>query len=272
LKRQLGRFLAAFAAVLLCGCALVEGPAERAASMASAAGFRSAGHGPDGLLTYRRGESGQRMVVYIESDGAPWRRADEPPADPTPIQQIVLRMAVADPSEAVVYMGRKCQYLSEAELGKCDPDLWMLGRFRPDAIAATNRSIDAVKKMFGASSIALVGYSGGGAMAALVASRRGDVDCLVTLAAPLDTQAWTAAIGVTPLRNSLNPALEAPRLQAMRQTHFRGGRDAVVPKASLQRFLQAVPNANVIDLEDFDHDCCWASRWAQLRQQSCLAQ
>lgn len=259
-------------AVCICACALVESPGERAESLARGAGFRKFDRSPDDLLAYGRGDSGRRVVIYIESDGAPWRRADEPPADPTPLRQIVLRMAIADFSPAVAYLGRKCQYLSEVKLGSCDPDLWMLGRFRMDAVAASNRAIDIIKSRFAASSVSVVGYSGGGAMAALVAAQRADVDCLVTLAAPLDTRSWTAAIGVTPLKNSLNPVDETRRLQGIRQTHFRGGRDTIVPRASTQRFLQLLPGAKVVDLEDFDHDCCWESEWPRLRQLSCLAQ
>ena len=82
-------------------------------------------------------------------------------------------------------------------------------------MVAVNRAIDALKAASGALGIALAGYSGGGAMAALIAARRPDTVCLVTVAAPLDTGAWTQAIGVSPLRTSLNPLDHAARLASL---------------------------------------------------------
>jgi poly(3-hydroxybutyrate) depolymerase len=117
-----------------------------------------------------------------------------------------------------------------------------------------------------------VGYSGGGAMAALIAARRSDISCLVTVAAPLDTHAWTDALRVSRLDLSLNPADAADKLRNVRQTHFRGGRDMVVPPAASRRFLERVTGATVIDKEAFDHRCCWDDEWQDLRRVSCLAQ
>lgn len=109
-------------------------------------------------------------------------------------------------------------------------------------------------------------------MAALVAARRDDVKCLVTVAAPLDIAAWTDSIGVSRLRHSLNPADVAARLKYLPQTHFRGMADQTVPPLSASRFLASVPTARVIDRIEFDHQCCWLRDWALLREQSCLRQ
>ena len=215
--------------------------------------------------------SARRVTVYIESDGAPWRFPDEPPVDPTPLTPMVLRMAIADPFSVVAYLGRPCQYLNAAELGKCDPELWMRGRFRDEAVAAMSSAVDRIKQSAGAADVNLVGYSGGGAMAALVAERRNDVSCLVTVAAPLDTRAWTDAIGVSSLNLSLNPADDADKLSHVRQTHFRGGRDKAVPATAARRFLDRAPHATVIDMENFDHRCCWEDAWKDLVRRSCLA-
>ena len=108
-------------------------------------------------------------------------------------------------------------------------------------------------------------------MAALVASRRSDVKCLVTIAAPLDTDAWTDAIGVSRLSASLNPADFAARLKGLPQTHFRGGADAVVPLRSIGAFMSTNGDAVLVDMPGFDHDCCWEREWAALRSRSCLA-
>lgn len=218
------------------------------------------------------GAGNSRVTVYVESDGAPWRFPDDPPSDPTPLIPLVLRMAITDPSPAVAYLGRPCQYLREADLIKCDPELWMRGRFSNEAVAAMDLAVDQIKRISGAAEVNLVGYSGGGAMAALIAARRSDVSCLVTLAAPLDTNAWTDTMRVSRLDLSLNPADVADMLRYVRQTHFRGARDKLVPPATSKRFLERVTGATVVNKEKFDHQCCWREEWNELRRSSCLAQ
>jgi pimeloyl-ACP methyl ester carboxylesterase len=264
-------------AVLFCvACALVQSPSEQIRTIAESAQFAPLVV-PDGRLRAfaKRGAPSaapDRVTIYVESDGAPWRFADEPPADPTPAKPMVLRMAVADPSAAVAYLARPCQYLRETDLRKCDPQLWMRGRYSSEVVAAMSDAVDQIKKNSGAARVDLVGYSGGGAMAALIAERRSDVSCLVTIAAPLDTDAWTDALGVSRLDLSLNPADAAAGLRNVRQTHFRGMRDKQVPASTSQRFLGRVSGATVIDKEKFDHLCCWEDEWKELRRASCLAQ
>jgi dienelactone hydrolase len=264
-------------AVLFCAaCAFVQSPTEQTRSMAANAGFVPVEVADSRLRAFAKhtlsGPGTNRLTVYIESDGAPWRFADEPPSDPTPLKPVVLSMAIADPSASVAYLGRPCQYLAEAELRKCDPQLWMRGRFRDEAVSAMSTAVDGIKRSYGAAQVNLVGYSGGGAMAALIAARRSDVSCLVTIAAPLDTNAWTDAVRVSRLDGSLNPADQADRLRNVRQTHFRGLRDKLVPPATAQRFLERVTGATVIDKEKFDHQCCWSDEWKELRHASCLEQ
>lgn len=262
-----------FLACCLAGCAALLSPREAAWQFASSRGFVDA-RLPEpqlkALLRQRPSGGDGRLTIYIESDGAPWPFRDAPPADPTPLKRTVLAMADADPSALVAYLGRPCQYLEAHDLERCDPMNWTLGRFSPDALAATVRAIDALKRAAGATSLALVGYSGGGAMAALVAAARSDVSCLVTLAAPLDTDAWTDAIGVSRLAASRNPLEIAPQLAGVAQTHFRGRDDRLVPPATVARFLARAPAATVTDLDGIDHSCCWQDAWPRLRESTCL--
>ncbi len=264
-------------AVLFCAaCAVLQSPSEHARTLARGAKFTELPLTDSRLVAYvRRSETfdPSRVTIYIESDGAPWRMPDEPPADPTPLKPFVMRMAIADASSATAYLSRPCQYLSEAARRECDPRLWMQARFSGEAVAATNQAVDQIKTITGAVTVNLVGYSGGGAMAALIAERRKDVNCLVTVAAPLDTNAWTDALGVSRLVSSLNPADAAGDLRTVRQTHFRGLRDKLVPPATVSRFIEgAKPAAAVIDRPDFDHQCCWSEEWRELSRSSCLAQ
>ncbi len=274
-SRLPGRIISAWAVCFLAGCALVQSPAERAGNIALAAGFTPIELTDLKLRAFHKlptDKSAKRLIVYIESDGAPWPWPDEPPADPTPLKPLVISLAAADPGPAVAYLSRPCQYLPENQLANCDPEFWTGGRFREDAVAATSSAVETLKLLSHASDVSLVGYSGGGAMAALVAGRRDDVKCLVTVAAPLDIAAWADSIGVSRLRQSLNPADVAARLKDLPQTHFRGMADQAVPPPSASRFLASVPAARVIDRIEFDHQCCWQRDWAFLREQSCLRQ
>lgn len=263
------------AVFLLAACALLQHPAERIRTTAAAAGFFPVELSDKRLRAFLRntgrdGGQDSRLTIYLESDGAPWRMPDEPPADPTPHKPMVLNMAIADRSGAVAYLGRPCQHLEPEVLAGCNPALWMRGRFSEDAVAAMDLAVSRLKQNAGAAAVNLVGYSGGGAMAALLAARRNDVSCLVTLAAPLDTVAWTRALKVSPLDYSLNPADFAKKLSAVKQTHFRGAKDTVVPSSTAQGYLSQIPNALVIDKQGYDHQCCWADDWSELRRDSCL--
>lgn len=265
-------------AVLLCtACALIQSPAERAAALAEGAGFRTIPLPELPLRAYLRESAiapgaARRLTIYIEGDGAPWLAATRPPADPTPVETVVLRMAAADPSSPVAYLGRPCQHVDAPHRVDCAPALWTHGRFGEAAVALENRAVEALKAASGASAIALVGYSGGGAMAALIAARRNDTSCLVSVAAPLDTVAWTTSIAVSPLRTSHNPAEVAASLRQIPQTHFSGGDDAIVPPATIAGYLSRVPAARRVVVPGFDHACCWADQWARLRALSCLAE
>ena len=257
------------------GCALVQSPTQRASAIADEAGFRLADVGDTGLRAYLRKTGGAdnngSLTIYIESDGAPWPSPNRPPGDPTPVKQVVLEMAASDPSSMVAYLSRPCQYLSAESLSHCSPEFWTHGRFSEAAISKSTEAVQALKNATNATRISLVGYSGGGTVAALLSARRTDVNCLVTVASPLDTNAWTKAIGVSPLRTSLNPAQVATQWAHLPQTHFTGGNDEVVPAYLAPIAVATMPSATIVMEQKFTHNCCWAEEWRRLRSASCLA-
>ncbi len=114
--------------------------------------------------------------------------------------------------------------------------------------------------------IVLIGYSGGGALAALLESRVADVAGVVTIAANLDIDAWTTFHGYDALGSSLNPirqlrAPDIPHLQLV------GRRDTKVPPSISRAYSTTQPNVELIEFEHFDHVCCWADQWPSILPQ-----
>ena len=118
--------------------------------------------------------------------------------------------------------------------------------------------------------LSLVGHSGGGTIAALLAASRGDVDCLVTLAAPLDTDAWVENKGLSPLTGSQNPVALLDRLGSVRSHHFVGENDSVVRLEALGEFAIITNNRQVHLVPETSHTLGWTDSWKQLRQLTCL--
>lgn len=173
-------------------------------------------------------------------------------------------MALRHASGAAVYLARPCQYVSPDDARDCREAYWTGRRFAPEVIAAADQAIGALKQRFGAGKLALIGYSGGGAVAALVAARRSDVARLVTVAGNLDHRAWTARHGVPPLEGSLNPADEWQSLQAIPQLHLVGGEDTNVSADVVRAYLARFPPERRPDMRviaEFNHSCCWAEHW-----------
>jgi pimeloyl-ACP methyl ester carboxylesterase len=219
--------------------------------------------GPFRLLALARHlpRPGSTLSVYIEGDGAPWMTPWHPPRDPTPVKPVVLMMAAADTAEAVVYLGRPCQYLPADELATCDLSWWAERRFAPEVLRAYDEALSRLKAGSGAQQLRLIGYSGGGVIAALLAARRPDVVRLVTVAAPLALNEWAAWHDLTPFADTTDPMLAQSKLPM--GIHWVGGQDKIVPVGIVEKFVQSKGGRMRI-APGYDHECCWARDWASL--------
>lgn len=207
------------------------------------------------------------LTVYIEGDGLAWISRDQPSRDPTPIDPLALRLALAQPKGAAAYLARPCQYLTSNSLANCAPKWWRAERFSEAVVVATLQALDRLKERSDSKHLVLVGYSGGGALAALAAARRSDVIKIVTVAGNLDHAAWSRFHDVSPLSGSLNPADETLLLANMEQIHLAGGMDKVVPPKLVEGYVARYrnkrrPHLNIFP--GFDHSCCWVKDWPLL--------
>ena len=161
--------------------------AERVAHSArlEPARFQAGAFELHGYRLYRRPGDGE-LTVYIEGDGLAWNAFGTAPSpDPTPRDPVALRLMAVDPAPNRLYLARPCQYLNTTALSRCSYLYWTSHRFAEEVVAAFAGVVDAQRRAVGASRVRLVGYSGGGALAALVAPRLSGAVELVTIAAPI---------------------------------------------------------------------------------------
>jgi hypothetical protein len=255
---------------LLAGAGCATAPAARSDALAAAAGASRTVMQGEGFehvvfsrgLDRREGE----VHVYLGGDGRAFLSRHRVAADPTPGRPLGLQLMLADPAPAV-YVGRPC-YLGSGPAERCNPELWTTARYGAtviDSVAAVVRELAARDP---AAELTLLGYSGGGVVALLVAAQVPQVSRVVTLAAPLDLAAWTEAHGYTPLLGSIDPASVTKWPPSLRQVHAHGARDRNVAPAMIARFRDALSSgdapATFRVMDDFDHVCCWLERWPRL--------
>ncbi|SNR66989.1 hypothetical protein SAMN04488503_0752 [Humidesulfovibrio mexicanus] len=216
------------------------------------------------LMGWERQGQGDTLCVYIEGDGLAWRRRNRPSMDPTPSNPVGLRLAMADATTApVLYLGRPCQYTQDADRRGCSVELWTSDRFSERAVEALDAAVTQAKRRHGATSIALHGYSGGGAMAALLAERRQDVTFLATVAGNLDPDLWTRLHGDSPLTGSLNPVDKAQATRNIPQLHVIGGMDTVIQPVILDSWSERTHGARItrIRVQEAGHEGPWEALW-----------
>ncbi|MCU9948315.1 alpha/beta fold hydrolase [Pseudomonas sp. PDM13] len=208
-----------------------------------------------------------RLRLYIEGDGHAWATASQPSLDPSPRDLLVVRLAFADPAPSL-YLARPCQFI---RVDACQPALWTDRRYAPEILASLDQALDLIKARFGNQEFELVGYSGGAALALLLASQRDDIAQVQTLAGNLSPRQWVRLKGLSPLQGSLEP-LDAPqRLARVPQRHFSGSLDPVVPPQLARDYAASLPGAEClqrVELAGVDHHSGWEQAWALWRGRS----
>jgi pimeloyl-ACP methyl ester carboxylesterase len=210
----------------------------------------------------RRGPSGGRapLLVVIEGDGAAWGRGKTAPRDPTPRSGAGAKLASGlAQGRSVLYLARPGQYLSAEQAARCSVRHWTDRRFADGPVAALAALVD--RAQLPGQPVVLIGFSGGGVLAAEIALGRPDVLALITLAAPLDLAAWTGLHGLSPLA-SASPAGNLPALLVaapFRQRHLYGARDRIVPPVLAAALAREMPAGTVRLLDGLAHDDDWAA-------------
>ena len=206
----------------------------------------------------------QVLRVYIEGDGLAWRTRRQLSAHPTPVNPLALRLMLADPSPDKLYIARPCQFVQSSS---CDPSFWSTHRYAAVVIESVSSALSRIKLEKGYTRLELVGYSGGGAVALLLAAQRNDVLSVRTVSGNLDPAAFCRLHHVSPLNGSLNPVDYVKQLQGIPQLHFIGTEDSIVPLAVFSSYRGYFPQLSPIRsrlVSDIDHRNGWVERWPQL--------
>lgn len=269
-RKRVGSAATGLVLLILSGCISrqlpdVEVRVSTAAQLAAGAGLApfATGAAPLPLHGFARlGCSGKALHVYIEGDGLAWLSITMPSPDPTPVNPVALQLATRDAGCNVLYLGRPGQYAG----GTVASRYWLDARFAPEVVDAYVAAVHRVAAAQGAELLRLTGYSGGGAMAALVAARlhgEGLPVELVTVAGNLDTEAWTRRRRLSPLKGSLNPATMAPALAAVPQVHLVGHDDSQVPAWVLEAYLARLPSRDCVRVFEVaaGHAGPWLEAW-----------
>lgn len=250
------------------GCS-ASAPSTRIDHLARSRGLdRSVVEGDDfeHVVYEKPGTTGEGPLhIYLEGDGSPWLGETRISSDPTPRRAFALELMALDPQPSA-YIGRPCyhgQQISQA----CNPALWTEQRYSPQIVASLEAAIRRVAAARSLNGLVLIGYSGGGVLAMLLAERLTDTRAIVTVAANLDIDAWTDLHGYSPLAGSLNPASRSPIPSAIHQFHLGGAADEQVPPRIIEPVATRQADNLYLVYPQFDHTCCWLEVWPEILQQ-----
>lgn len=199
---------------------------------------------------YRIDEQGEPMRIYIEGDGHAFDRNRTPTADPTPRNNFWQEMAKNDPNPNVAYLARPCQYIKSKNCSIAD---WTTGRFSGAIVDSMDQAVAELMKRAGTDRAVLLGYSGGGQVAAMLSVQHPEKTLyLYTVAGILDHARWTAYHHASPLTGSRR--LELKKIYTIPQMHFVGGQDKIVPPALTEYVM---PGYMITVVPEATHSTGW---------------
>lgn len=202
-------------------------------------------------------DNSKSIKIYIEGDGLAWIDKRTISSNPTPIYPIALRFASKDNSHNVFYIARPCQYNLDLN---CNKDYWTKKRFSKEVIESFDQVINNLKKEYKFKDIEIIGFSGGGAIAMLLASQRDDVKKITTIAGNLNHKLVNKLHNVSPMSDSLNPIDIAQRTSYIPQIHYIGEKDNIITIDIVNSYIEASKsskNIKAIVIKDATHTKGW---------------
>lgn len=219
---------------------------------------------------YKKGSSNLEPIIYIEGDGFAWIDRYTVSKNPTPKTPLALKLAVLDKSPTVIYLARPCQYIDLKQEQNCSSSLWTQARFSQEIVSSYHHALRKIQTTLNAKGFHLVGFSGGGAIASLVANQNSSILSLRTIAGNLDHASLNKLKKVTPLTESLNPVSNIKNITNIPQIHYSGSQDKIIPQWVAQSFIKKINNPSCAYhqvIEEATHLQGWQDIWSYLHTQ-----
>lgn len=202
------------------------------------------------------------LHVYLEGDGSPWETSTIIASDPTPHYPLMLDLMGLDFGPSV-YIGRPCYY-GMATDSLCEPGLWTAARYSQQIISSMVTVLNKILIDAAFEHVVLIGHSGGGTVAMLMASEVLQTKGIVTIAGNLDPELWANIHNYYPLDLSLNPSRRHSLSQDIYQLHLIGEDDKNVLPEMLRLAAGHQVNPEVKIIQNFNHKCCWKDIWTEI--------
>ncbi len=206
--------------------------------------------------------------VYIEGDGIIQKTKINAGSTPTPSNPVALHLASRDKAENLVYLSRPCQFLKMPQDKGCTEKYWLEDRYAPEVIDAYEIALNDIAARYDISGFHLIGYDGGGNIAAILAARRPDVLTLRTVAGNLNPDFATEQKPSRILSGKSIRAIDyGTALAGIPQHHFIGAVDREVTPGVYHSYRQAVGLSDCIHysmVPDADHERGWVEKWPAL--------
>jgi hypothetical protein len=206
-------------------------------------------------------------VFYIEGDGMAFIGKHRISLNPTPRHQMVLDLTAIDQRPNVIYISRPCQYTPMELNPKCSSEYWSTKRMSEETVDSINQ---VITKINNGQKFSLVGFSGGGGIAVLIAARNPKVKDVITIAGNIDHETFTDFHKVTPMTESLNPINYALKINKLPQLHLSGGKDKTVPPIVAESYTKTA-NSRCVKQRTYpnnEHQKGWEKVWPEISAES----
>ena len=205
-------------------------------------------------------DSDVSFVVFIEGDGQPWLRPDRIAFEPTPEEPLLLSWFLSVDFPAV-YLGRPCYFALQDD--QCSAYWYTHGRYSERVVSSL---VQVLKKHVTNRNIILVGHSGGGTLAMLMAEKLPNVEAVVTIAANLQVNKWAEYHNYSKLQGSLDPNLRKPLPAYIQQLHLYSPFDEVIRSEWIKAFSEKQANSVLVELPVDGHNLAWLPFYSEFRK------
>jgi predicted esterase len=214
-----------------------------------------------------RNVSSSALHVYLENDGAPYNSPAHIAANPSLRAGFLALRLMQQDTHASLYLSRPCYaFAFNAMPATCHPRFWTDARYSAEVVGSLNQALDQAKKQLNVSAqkIIIIGHSGGGSLALLMAQKRSDVYGVISLAGNIDTDAWVKLHNYDPLHSSLNPFAQPLLPAEIKRWYFSGREDKNIPYSLLLPTCQKDPQAQCQVQPGVGHEQGWLEVWPQI--------